>query len=465
MSKPYTPRPYAELAMAHFRDNPRCALWAGMGMGKSVMVLTHLDLCYRVWGDSHPTLILGPLRVAGDVWPREAAKWDHLRGLDVIPVVGTEAERIAALRLDAPIYTTNYENLPWLREHLGGRWPFRRIVPDEATRLKNFRLRQGGARAAVLGAIAHTEITEVIELTGTPSPNGLKDLWGQMYFLDAGERLGRSYSGFEERYFAWRWVKDALSKKSELQQIMLPHAYDLIHEKLKGLCLTLDPRDWFDLHEPIVNVIEVDMPPPARRVYKDLEKDMFARIGEHEVEAFNAAALTMKCLQVANGAVYTDEKAQAWAPLHDAKLEALDSILEETGAPVLVAYHFRSDRERILKRFPDALDIATKAGLAAAQRGEGRLWLGHPASIGHGIDGLQEHCNTVAVFGHWWDLEQFDQLFERVGPVRQMQAGKDRAVTLHLIVARKTIDTAVVARRGSKRGVQDALLNYMKGTP
>lgn len=458
----YTPRAYADLAMAHFRNVPRCALFAKPGMGKTTMVATHLDIRHNVWGEDAPTLVLGPKRVAQHVWTDEVAKWEHLRGLEVVSMVGTPDERKAALRRDAPVKVINYDNVPWLVEHAKP-WPFKLVVPDESTRLKSFRYQQGGVRAAALSTIAHL-VDEWILLTGTPSPNGLRDLWGQMWFLDRGERLGRTFSAFEDRYFAWKRVRDALDHKPGVQQIILPHSQELIHEKLADLCLTLDPKDWFDLRDPVVNVIEVDLPKAARAVYRELEKELFARLTTGEaVEVFNAAALTMKCLQLANGAVYLEDGA-TWRELHDEKLDALESLVEElSGEPVLVAYHFKSDLARLRARFPDALDLSTDAGMKAAKDGIGRLWLGHPAGMGHGVDGLQEHCSTVCFFGHWWDLEQYDQFIERVGPMRQLQAGKDRPVFIHQIVARKTVDELVVARRDSKRGVQDLLLDYMKG--
>jgi hypothetical protein len=245
---------------------------------------------------------------------------------------------------------------------------------------------------------------------------------------------------------------------------MLPYAYEQIHEKLADLCLTLDPKDWFDIKDPVVNVVEVDLPRRVFEKYREFERQLFIELDGHDIEAFSAAAKTIKCLQLANGAMYIDGGPR-WADAHDAKLEALESLVEENGgAPILCAYHFKSDLARIMAAFPDALDLATDAGMRDAKAGKGRLWLGHPASMGHGVDGLQEHCCDVAFFGHWWDLEQHDQIIERVGPMRQLQAGKDRAVTVHYIVARRTVDEVVVERRASKTDVQTSLLNYMKRT-
>jgi SNF2 family DNA or RNA helicase len=462
----YTPRPYAGLAMDLFGRAPRCALFAKPGMGKTPMVLTFLDYLHNVWGESAPTLVLGPKRVAQHVWPDEVAKWEHLRGLSVVSITGTAAERTAALHLDAPIYSTNYDNLVWLRDHFkrsGRAWPFRTVVADESTRLKSFRVKQGGVRAQAIGEFAHRDVERWINLTGTPAPNGLKDLWGQTWFLDAGERLGRSYSSFESRWFGYQRIKDAISKKVEIKPVIFDHSHHQIHERIADICLTLDPKDWFDLADPIVNVIEVDLPRAAALKYKEFERELFMELDGNEIEAFSAAAKTMKCLQIANGAVYLED-GKEWVGMHDAKLEALESLVEESaGEPVLCAYHFKSDLARLKAHFPDGLDLSIDAEMAAAKAGQGRVWFGHPAGMGHGVDGLQEHCATLAFFGHWWDLEQHDQFIERVGPMRQLQAGKSRTVSIHYIVARGTVDQVVVERRKSKGAVQDLLLDYMKG--
>lgn len=461
MLREYSPRPFAQLAMGHLSANPRCALWAKPGMGKTLLALTHLDILHRVWGESAPTLVLAPLRVARDGWPAEVKKWKHLRGLEVAPVVGSAAERRAALRRDAQVYTTNYEQLPWLVEELGDRWPFRTVVADESTKLKGFRLRQGTMRAQALAKVAHTKVERWINLTGTPASSGLEDLWGQTWFLDAGQRLGRTFTAFRDRWF--RPIKVGQFNR----WVPTEWAQEEIQQRLSDICLTLDPKDWFDMRDPIVNVVHVDLPATAKVKYRELERELFTMIGSTEIEAMNAAARSMKCLQLANGAAYVDPERYgegAWVEVHSEKLDALEELAEETGDdPLLVAYQFRSDLARLLKRFPDALDLSRKDHLEAAKAGQGKLWLGHPASMGHGIDGLQEHCNTVVFFAQDWSLELHDQVLERVGPMRQLQAGKNRPVFLHYIVARGTIDEVVMKRRSGKRSVQELLLDYMKG--
>lgn len=453
----YTPRGFAPMVAEHFAANPRCAFWGKPGVGKTVMTMTFLDHLHNVVGEDGPTLVLAPLRVARDTWAIEAAKWEHLQNLTVQPVIGDAKQRAAALRVEAQVYTTNYEQIPWLVEHLKGRWPFATVVADESTKLKGFRLRQGGVRAQALAGVAHTDVRRWINLTGTPASNGLEDLWGQTWFLDAGQRLGRTFSAFRDRWFR-------PTNRGQFQTwLPAEHADDEIHERLSDLCLTLDPADWFDLQDPIVNVVEVELPASARVKYSEMERELFTMIGTVQVEAMAAAAAYGKCLQMAGGAVFL-EGGEQWVEVHQEKLDALGELVDATGDdPLLVAYHYTHERERLLARFPGALDLSTRQGMAAALAGQGKVWLGHPGSMGHGVDGLQEHCNTVVFFAQDPNLEYHDQILERVGPMRQFQAGKNRPVYLHYLVARGTIDEVEMTRRATKRSVQDALMDYMKG--
>lgn len=462
MTRAFTPRPYHGLAMDHLARVPRSAIFAKPGMGKSVMALTFLDHLHNIVGEDRPSLVLAPLRVARDTWANEARKWDHLQDLEVIPITGDADQRKAALRKDAPVYTTNYDNLVWLREQFDDKaWPFATVVADESTKLKGFRLRQGGVRAQALAKVAHKDVERWVNLTGTPASNGLEDLWGQTWFLDAGQRLGRTFSAFQSRWF--RPVKNGQFNR----WVQAEHAQAEIQDRIADICLTLDPKDWFDLQEPIVNVIEVELPASARARYREMERELFTMIAGNEVEALTAAAKSQKCLQMANGAVYLDPArygAGAWIECHTEKLDALEELADQTGDdPLLVAYQFKSDLARLQRQFPDGIDLSKPEGMARAMRGEGKLWFGHPASMGHGVDGLQYHCNTIVFFAQDWNLEQHDQVLERVGPMRQLQAGRDRGVFVHYIVARGTVDELVMARRESKRSVQDLLLDYLKG--
>jgi hypothetical protein len=463
------------MIVAHAFEHPRCAIWAGMGMGKTVSTLTVLDGLFLT-GTSKPALILGPLRVARDVWAPEAGKWSHLRHIDVMPIIGTEAERRMAMSFDASVYTINYENLEWLADYWGERWPYEIVVADESTKLKNYRgsiqtkkngeefiRKGGGVRARALGRVAHTKVKRFIQLTGTPAPNGLANLWGQMWFLDAGKRLGRTYTGFMQRWFQKGF--DGFNVEP------LPFAQEQIQEAVRDICITLDPKDYFDIKDPIVNNIYIDLPPKARNHYREMEREMFTQIADKEVEAFGAAARTQKCLQLANGAVYLNPEvnddghalAKEWRAVHDAKLEALDSCIENAnGMPQIVVYEFKSDLARILRAFPKAVNLSKPEGMAQFMTGKVLAGLAHPASLGHGVDGLQDVTNIMTFFGHNWNLELYDQIVGRIGPVRQIQSGYDRAVHINHIIARDTVDELVMARRDSKRSVQDILLEAAK---
>jgi SNF2 family DNA or RNA helicase len=450
MFRQFQPRPYQEQIIDHIKNHERCAIWAGMGMGKTVSTLTALsDL-----SPANPTLVIAPLRVANSTWPEEVQKWAHLSHLKISKITGTPKERKYALKTPASIYTINYENVPWLIDQLANQWPFETVVADESTRLKGFRLRQGTARSRALSGVAHTGCKRFIELTGTPSPNGLKDLWGQAWFLDAGQRLGRSFDAFSQRWF--RPTRDGYGLEP------LPFAQEQIQERLRDLCISLNPKDHFSLDEPVVNVIRVHLTGCARRLYEAMEKEMFLSIAGKEIEAFNAASKTIKCLQLANGTIYTNEVA-AWAEVHDEKIRAIESVVEEAaGMPVLVAYHFKSDLVRLQAAFPKGRVLdANPQTIRDWNSGKIPILFAHPASAGHGLN-LQDGGNILVFFGHWWDLEQFQQIIERIGPTRQKQAGHNRPVFIHHIVAADTIDEIVMRRRETKREVQDLLLEAMR---
>lgn len=459
MRQPFTPRPWQPPIIDHIIDVERNGVFAGMGLGKTTASMTALDYMYLAGELSGPTLVCAPLRVATSTWPDEAVKWDHLRHIEVQPIVGNPQQRRQAMsNKNASVFTINYENLPWLAEQLEEQkrpWPFAKVIADESTKLKGFRTRQGTQRAKALARVAHKYAKRWTNLTGTPAPNGLKDLWGQAWFLDAGERLGRSFTAFSERWF--RKSFDGFNIEP------LPFAQAQIEDKLRDLCLSLDIRDFVDIAEPIVHTVYVDLPASARRVYDEMEKKMFATIGEHEVEAFNAAAKTMKCLQLANGAVYVGDSNTEWEEVHDGKLQALEDIVEGSGGtPVLVAYHFKSDLARLQRAFPKGRPLDSNPNtIRDWNKGQIPVLFAHPASAGHGLN-LQDGGNILAFFGHNWNLEEFQQIIERVGPTRQLQAGHDRPVFIYHIVARDTVDELVMARRDSKREVQDLLLEAMK---
>jgi SNF2 family DNA or RNA helicase len=424
-----------------------------MGTGKSVSTATAVEDLSLI-EDPYPLLIVAPLRVAKTTWPQEYRKWNHLKHRKVVPICGSLKERQAALRTKSDVYTVNFEQLEWLVEHFGDKWPFRTVVVDEATKLKGFRLRQGTRRAKALARVAHTKIKRIILLTGTPSPNGLQDLWGQMWFVDKGDRLGRTFDAFKQRWFRASHTGFGVEATENAQE--------QIQAALSDVCITIDAADWFDLKEPIVNVIKVDLPPAARILYEDMEKKMFMDLEGSEIEALNAAAKTQKCLQIASGAAYV-EGGPAWKKIHDEKLQALEEILEEAaGMPVLVAYHFKSDLERLLARFPQGKHLdKNPETIDAWNRGEIPIMFAHPASAGHGLS-LQDGGNILVFFSLNWSLEEHQQIKERNGPVRQLQAGYNRPVFHHFILAADTVDELVLERLQTKREIQDILLRAMR---
>jgi SNF2 family DNA or RNA helicase len=461
MCKDFQPRDYQRAVIEHIVEHERCNVWAGMGTGKTASTLTALDALALV-DDPFPALVLAPLRVASSTWPDEIRKWAHLHHLHHEVAAGGVGPMREALRhKGADLVTLNYDNAAALVEHCGERWPFKTVIADESTRLKSFRLRQGGVRAQALGKVAHKQVRRWVNLTGTPAPNGLRDLWGQAWFLDAGQRLGRTFNAFENRWFQ---AKQVGSSRFARQLVPLAHAQAEIEERLRDLTITVRAGDFLDLPPLVENVIEVELPPTARRHYRELEREMFTVLaGGTEVEAFSAAAKTMKCLQAANGALYVDDQG-TWKELHDAKIDALASVVEEAaGTPVLVAYHFKSDLARLQRAFPQARTLDADPGtIQAWNLGRIPLLLAHPASAGHGLN-LQDGGNIIVFFGLNWNLEEHEQIIERIGPTRQAQAGHNRAVYVHRIVARDTVDELVLLRLQSKASVQSVLLEAMKG--
>ena len=448
----FTPRDYQRIALSHLLDHPRSSLFVDMGLGKTVSVLTAFDVMLLT-GDVNRMLVIAPKRVARSVWPKEVIKWAHTRHLTVSVILGKPNERMQALKTEADIYCINYDNLVWLVDQCKKGWPFDVVVADESTKLKGLRAKGGAQRAKALRKVARCT-KRWINLTGTPAPNGYLDLWGQLWFMDFGERLGATYTAFKDRWFKqdWNGFSYSLTEGAEKE----------IQGKISDVCLTLKAKDYFDLEEPIVTNIEVELPKKARELYDQFEQQMYADLGEHEIEAFNAAALSNKCSQLANGAVYIDDK-QNWKEVHNAKLEALESIINEaSGAPVLVSYWFKSDLARLQKHFPKGrvLDDQDKT-ISDWNKGKIPLLFAHPASAGHGLN-LQDGGNIIVFFSLTWDLEKYDQIIERIGPVRQLQSGYERPVFIYHIMAENTTDQVMLARLKTKRSVQDLLMEAMK---
>ena len=450
-------------------DNKRCNVFADMGVGKGPATLD--AICHLfLFGEVKRVLVLGPKRVALSTWPGEISKFETFQHLTYAVAVGTASERIAALEKNSEITICTYDLLPWLIETLGDNWPFDMVVADEVTRLKSLRVSlqrsktgkqfitgQGGKRAKALVKVAISKVTRWVGLTGTPAPNGIQDLWALLFFIDCGFRLGTSFSAYTDRYFRNIQVGSGYSKIEPL-----PFAQGHVEEKIKDVCVTIKAKDYFDLPPLVENIIRVELPPSARKIYLEMEKALFTEIEGNEIEAFNAATKTNKCLQIASGAAYIDDKG-AWVQVHDAKINALESIVEEAcGMPILVGYQFKSDLARILKAFPKAkhLDSNPKT-IDDFNAGKIQMLVAHPKSAGHGIS-LQHGTNIMVFFSTGWNLEDDLQFQERAGPTRQAQSGYKRTVYVHRLVGKSTLEEDVVARLRTKASVQDTLMQAMK---
>lgn len=462
MAKNFIPRAYQEAGTNFMLLHPRCAVFAEPGLGKSIMALNMIDTL-RLLGDDSKVLIVAPLRVARTTWPNECLKWTHLKHYKVSAIVGTAVQRKNALYDSADIYTVNYENLPWLAEQVKDRWPFRVVIFDESTKLKSHRSHfrakadgtkylvcTGGARTNSIAKIMWTKVRRVVLLTGTPAPNGLKDLWGQLWFCDKGVALGSSFSAFEDR-----WYKIGYNG---YDKELLPFAENEIRKAIEPITFTLRAQDYMALGEEVYNTIVVDMPEKAQKHYKEMEKKLYTVVEDKEIEAFTMGVKSQKCHQIANGAIYWDDKG-SYEEIHDAKIEALQSIIEEAaGMPVIVVYKFKSDLARLKKAFPKgkALDTVKKteddfrAGLIPV------LFL-HPDSAGHGIDGFQNVTNILCFFSVDWNGETRSQVIARIGKVRQFQAGLNRPVFIHQIICRNTVDEDILRRIDEKLSIEDAL--------
>lgn len=437
-----TLHPYQLAAVQHILATPKAALWMEPGLGKSVVTLKAIEsLLDSV--EIRRVLVVAPLRVAHSTWPAEIAKWGIRATHQVI--TGTAAQRRAAAESPADIHLINYENIPWLVENYGKDWPWDMVVLDESSKAKNRASLRWKALAKVSG-----QISRMIELTGTPAPNGLIDLWAPICLLDRGQRLGRSLTRFRERWFTADYFGYTYTPK--------PGAEAEIHAAVADLVLTLRAEDYLSLPDYVPVRVPVTLLFAARDLYTRLEKDMFVALAEGEVTAVSAAALSNKCRQVANGALYTDGGNGAWEPVHDAKLQALRDLIDELqGAPLLVAYSYQSDLARLQLAFPKArvLDKDPRT-IDDWNSGQIPLLLAHPQAAGHGLN-LQAGGHLLCWFGLDWSLELYQQFNARL-----YRQGQTKPVFVYHLVAEDTVDELVLERLQSKRAVQDILLDALR---
>lgn len=440
----YKPHNYQQFATDFILNQSICCLMLDMGLGKTVITLTALWQLTLDSFDVSRVLVIAPKRVAEDTWPKELAKWEHLSGLTSSLVLGSAAERKAALQRKAFLYIINRENVAWLvKNHY---WDFDMVVIDELSSFKSNKAERFKAMKKV-----RPMVTRIVGLTGTPAPNTLLDLWPQMYLMDMGQRLGRFIGGFRDRFF----LPDKRNREIIYSYKPREGAEDAIYALISDICISMKAADYLDMPERIDNRIEVSMSPKERKLYDTFQKDMVLSIGDEELDAANAAALSNKLLQMANGAVYGEDKKVI--PIHDRKLDALEDLVEAAnGKPLLVAYWYKHDLQRIKARFKNARCIDTAKDIDDWNAGKIPLALIHPASAGHGLN-LQDGGCTIVWFGLTWSLELYQQLNARL-----WRQGQKHTVVIHHIVTKGTHDEDVMRALENKDTRQSALIEAVR---
>ena len=451
---------YQKKAVNFQCTHPNSMLWLDMGLGKTVITLTTLAHLIRTQF-LKGVIIVAPIRVIRLVWRQEAAKWEHTKHLTFSMVTGTKDQRTRALLRPADIYMTNYENLKWLAETLQTYFvkknrplPFNGIVWDEISKMKNSATDRVKATKKILDHFVWTT-----GLTGTPASNGYKDLHGQFLVVDKGVRLGTSKTAFRTRFYR---------KAGPYKEVPYDDTEDTIKKLIGDITLEMSAEDYNPLPDLMVNNIEIEMPVDLRGKYDRMEKEFFLKLDSGaEVEMFNQASLTNKCLQFSNGAMYPVAGMPLWEAVHDLKLEALEDIIDEAnGSPILCSYAYRSDAERIMTKFKhlrpiNLTECKTEASLINAMHrwktDDCALMIGHPASMGHGIDGLQKNGHIVVWFGLNWSLDLYDQMNARV-----RRQGQGAPVICHRIMMQDTLDQAQALALDEKATTQAGLRNAIK---
>jgi len=425
-------------------NTPKCALWVGLGMGKTVTTLTAINDLLNGF-DVVKILIIAPLRVANSVWHTEAKNWQHLKNINFSICTGTERQRLTALHTPADVYIINRENVEWLVNHYAKKWPFDMVIIDESS---SFKSHSSARFKALRKTIPFTN--RMIQLTGTPSPNGLIDLWAQMYLLDCGERLGRNFSSFKTRFFEPVGYMGYTLKP-------VKNGDKIIHSLLSDITMSLKTEDYLEMPDRIDRVIDVQLPKKIYDDYKELEREFVLSINDEEVTALSAATLANKLLQYCNGAIYTDEL-KNWTEIHKLKLDALDDIIsEESSENLLVAYNYKTDLERLKARYPYAVVLdKNQSTIDRWNNGDIKMLLAHPASAGHGLN-LQKGGSIIVWFGLNWSLELYQQFNGRLH-----RQGQEKPVRVIHLVAKDCIDERVMKAIANKAETQNDLLNALK---
>lgn len=441
----YDAHDYQKYATQFILTHPIAAVFLEMGLGKSVITLTALfDLCLDQFL-IRKVLVIAPLRVARDTWPSEIKKWDHLDGLLYSVVVGTEAERRAALMRTADVYIINRENVDWLITKSKIPFDFDMVVIDELSSFKSYQAKRFKSLLK-----ARPTVRRIVGLTGTPSSNGLMDLWAEFRVLDLGQRLGRYITHYRNAYF----TPDKRNGEVIFSYKPLPGAEEAIYEKISDITISMKSCDYLKLPECVINEVSVVMSEKEMSIYDGFREDMVTKIKDQEIDAANAAVLSGKLLQIANGAVYDEDKKALH--IHDRKLDALEDLIEgANGKPVLIAYWYQHDAERIKARF-DVREIKTSKDIEDWNAGKIPAAIIHPASAGHGLN-LQTGGSTLIWFGLTWSLELYQQTNARL-----YRQGQKETVIIHHIVTKGTIDEQVMKALRKKEKTQDALIDAVK---
>lgn len=436
---------YQTFATEHIISNPVAAVLLECGLGKTIITLSAInDLMYDYF-DVARVLVICPLRIGLNVWKQECERWEHTKNLRCSIAIGSESERRKGLLEYADIYIINRENVDWLITKSGIPWAFDMVVIDE---LSSFKSHQAKRFKSLLKV--RPKVKRIVGLTGTPSSNGLMDLWAEFRLLDMGERLGRYITGYRQNFF----VPDKRNQQIIFSYKPKDGAEKMIYSLISDITISMKSNDYLKMPECVMNEISVSLSEEERKLYDKLKADMVIKLEDEEIDAINAAALSNKLLQMASGAVYNENKESI--QIHDRKLDALEDLIEgANGKPVLIAYWFKSDLERIKKRFK-VREIKTSKDISDWNKGNIPVAVIHPASAGHGLN-LQAGGSTLIWFSLTWSLELYQQTNARL-----YRQGQNRTVVIHHIVSKGTIDEDVMRALKVKEKIQEALIDSVK---
>ena len=441
----YSPHKYQSYATNFILEHPIAAVFLEMGLGKSVITLTAIfDLCLDSF-EIGKVLVIAPLRVARDTWPAEINKWENLKGLRFSVVIGTEQERLSALREPASVYLINRENVDWLVNKSDVPFTFDMLVIDELSSFKSY-----GAKRFKSLLKVRPRAKRIVGLTGTPSSNGLMDLWAEFRILDMGKRLGRYITHYRNSFF----TPDKRNQQIVFSYKPLPGAEDAIYRLISDITISMKSVDFLKMPECVINEVPVYLSEKEQAVYNSFREDMVLVLANEEIDAMNAAVLSGKLLQMANGAIYDEDKTVHF--IHNRKLDALEDLIEgANGKPVLIAYWYNHDLERIKAKF-NVREIKTSKDIMDWNSGDITVAVIHPASAGHGLN-LQSGGSTIIWFGLTWSLELYQQTNARL-----WRQGQNETVVIHHIITKGTIDEDVMSALKRKEKTQSDLINAVK---